>query len=56
MLVRCVLERYAASTFYICPHKTLNLMSGHLLEIHSESSAKPRAFQAQAHLLMTKLC
>ena len=53
MLVRCVLQRYAALTFNICPHKTLNLMTRHLLEIHSETSAKPRDFQAQVHLLMT---
>ena len=38
-----LLQRYAASTFNVCPHKQLQQMSGPPLEIYLENNAKPLA-------------
>ena len=45
-----LLQRYAASTFNVCPHKPLQQMSGPPLEIHLEENAKPRACHTPAHV------
>ena len=45
-----LLQRYAASTFNVCPHKLLQQMSGPPLEIHLENDAKPRACHTPAHV------
>ena len=46
-----LLQKYAASTFNICPHK-LNQISGPPLEIHLEDNVKPRVLQNPAHVLI----
>ena len=46
-----LLQRYSASTFNICPHKSLTKISGPFLKfIQLEDTDKPRAFHTPAHV------
>ena len=45
-----LLQRSAASTFYIYPHKLLNQKRVPPFEIYLEGNAKPRDFHTPAHV------
>ena len=45
-----LLQRYVPSTFNVCPHKPLQQISLHPLEIHLENDAKPRACHTSTHV------
>ena len=43
-----LLDRYASSTFNICPHRPLNQMAGPPIQIHLDESATPRVCNTPA--------